>query len=570
MSGSNSGRRNVIISDNENLARSSEFDGQRFALLRKDNTLVDGDAVLTIDDDHVRFTNFGTAATTGQTATVQIDGDDAFVGNARHAEITADDTATRVTGEDARIANFGDIEGGVNGVDFANNGESSGRLLNYGTVSSDSRAVNIGGEGILIANAGEIVGTGDQRNGTIYSNATADNFHILNYRHATIDAGEGNQGAGIALQIGDEAGEEIEGSITNSGDIVGRGQGAANTGLAGDGIRIFAGAENTTFNGNIVNNGTISSEGSEGTVAGIRVSNGVNFDGNIVNGRHGEISGTNNGVYFGTGEHDAEIRNFGTISSDSRAVNIDGSGVDLRNFGDIEGTGDQRNGTVYADGTAEDYSIFNARRGDIDAGAGNDGSAVSLQTGDVDGDIVEASVVNAGDVIGRGDAETGNTVGDGVRIFSNQDGVTFEGDIYNSGRIVASEGSDAAVAISIEDGVTLDGKIVNRGQLEANEVAIDASGAGGSVAVVNSGRIEGEVLLSNGDDRFDGSRGRSSVEVDGGAGNDRLAGGRGKDDLNGGSGDDYVNGGRRNDVLTGGLGNDALNGGKGHDTASFL
>jgi hypothetical protein len=491
MSGSRNDRRNVTIPDQDNQARTSTRDSQNFTLQKGDSTTVDGAPVFTFEDDNVRLNNFGEASTTGQTATVQIDADKGRVNNFRNAEITAEDTTIRVEGEDARITNFGEISGGVNGVDFANGGQSSGSLNNSGTISSDSRAVNIGGDGVEINNFGSIEGTGDQRNGTIYSDGTADDITIRNFRHASIDAGEGNKGAGIALQVGDEAADEVDAHIFNAGTIAGRGQGAADTGLAGDGIRIFAGDENPTFDGDIRNFGTISSESTQGPVAGIRVANGVNFEGQILNAHGAEISGANNGVYFGTGEHETQVRNFGDITSDSRAVNIDGSGVDLYNAGDIEGTGNQRNGTVYADATADDYSITNARRGDIDAGEGNNGSAVSLQTGDIDGDVVNASVTNRGDIIGRGDAEEGNQVGDGVRVFSNQDGVTFKGNIENTGRISASEDSDAAVAISIEHGVTLDGKIVNRGVLEANEVAIDATEAGGAVTVVNSGKIDG-------------------------------------------------------------------------------
>lgn len=730
MSGSKNDRRYVTIADQDNQARISARDGQQFTLRKGDSTAVEDAPVVTAADDNVRVNNFGDASTTGPTATVQIDGDKGRVNNFRDAEITAEGTGVSVAGEDARINNFGTIAGDVNGVNFENGGESSGTLRNFGTISSDSRAVNIGGEGVTINNFGTIEGTGDQRNGTIYSDGTADDFTIRNFKGASIDAGEGNQGAGIALQLGDEADDTVNASVTNFGTIAGRGQGAADTGLAGDGIRIFAGSENPTFEGDIRNFGSITSESTQGPVAGIRVANGVNFDGNIVNGRHAEISGANNGVYFGTGDHDAEVRNFGTISSDSRAVNIDGTGVELNNFGlivgtgdqrngtvysdatadeysivnqrsgtidagegnqgagvalqtgdtpddvvsasitnrgdivgrgqaaadtglagdgirifagtenptfegdifnsgsitsesqvgptaglrvangvnfdgkivnarngeiagantglyfgtgehdaevlnygtissdsravnidgsgvdlvnagRIVGTGDQRNGTVYADGTAEDYSLYNARRGTIDAGEGNNGSAVSLQTGDVDGDIVSASVSNAGKITGRGDAEDGNQVGDGVRVFSNQEGVTFEGDITNTGRITASTDSDAAVAISIEDGVTLDGQIVNRGLLQANEVAIDATEAGGSVDVLNTGRIDGQVRLSANDDRFDGGHSRFDTDVDGGAGDDQIKTGSG------------------NDLLTGGLGNDVLNGGRGKDTASF-
>jgi len=158
-----------------------------------------------------------------------------------------------------------------------------------------------------------------------------------------------------------------------------------------DGVRIFAGAEGgTTFKGDLTNSGSITSESNVGPTSGVRVANGVGFDGTITNERGGTISGANNGLYFGTGQHDATVNNRGTISSDSRAVNIDGEGVSLNNSGTILGTGDQRNGTVYSDATADNFSIRNERKGTIDAGKGNDGAGIALQTGSEAGDVVNA------------------------------------------------------------------------------------------------------------------------------------------------------------------------------------
>ena len=444
----------------------------------------------------------------------------------------------------------GDIVGAQNGLYFGN-GAHDATVRNFGEIESGSRAVNIDGTGVTLVNDGRIQGTGDQRNGTVYSDGTADDYAIINNRRGDIDAGEGNQGAGIALQTGDTAGDVVNARLVNHGDIDGRGQAASNTGLAGDGVRIFTSVGQATFQGDFFNSGDITSESTQGTTAGFRIADGVGFVGEIINTRSGDIVGAQNGLYFGNGAHDATVRNFGEIESGSRAVNIDGTGVTLINDRDIEGTGDQRNGTVYADSTADDYAIINNRRGDIDAGQGNNGSAVSLQTGDVDGDTVTASVTNHGDIIGRGDAADGNTVGDGVRIFSGQSDVTFSGDITNTGLIAASSESAAAVGVSIEDGVTLDGRIINDGHIVATETAIDATEAGGNVNVQNRGRIDGDVNLSAGNDVFDGAQGNTFGAIDGGAGDDTLTGGR------------------ENNLLIGGLGSDELNGGDGIDTVAY-
>ena len=460
------GPRNVVIPDQDNQARTSQFDGQRFLLGKGDSTLVDGEPVLTIreQDDRVSFVNKGTAATTGETSTVSVEGDDARIINTRHGEIEAENTGISVSGKGAGIVNFGEISGDVNGVNFVNGGQSSGTIVNAGTISSDSRAVNIGGDGVRVNNFGHIVGTGDQRNGTIYSDGSADNFHIVNQHNGVIDAGEGNQGAGIALQTGDVDGDVVDANIVNRGDINGRGAADPASGLAGDGIRIFAGAEDVTFRGDIYNSGDITSESTAGPTSGLRVANSVNFDGTITNAHQGEISGANNGLYFGTGDHDAKVNNFGTISSGSRAVNIDGTGVDLNNYGRIVGTGDQRNGTIYSDATADDYSIMNQRRGLIDAGEGNQGAGIALQTGDVDGDVVDANIVNRGDINGRGSADPASGLaGDGVRIFSGVPGqdVTFKGDIYNSGDITSESTAGPTSGVRVANGVNFDGTITN-------------------------------------------------------------------------------------------------------------
>jgi len=118
------------------------------------------------------------------------------------------------------------------------------------------------------------------------------------------------------------------------------------------------------FTGNITNSGLIDSEGNSGTTAGIRFVNGVSFSGTLNNDAGGTISGV-------------LVNNAGIISSGSRALNIDGNGLTVNNSGSILGTGAQRNGTVYADGTANNFTLNNT--GIIDAVVA--GSGVSIQVG---------------------------------------------------------------------------------------------------------------------------------------------------------------------------------------------
>lgn len=722
------------------LAQETARDGQTLTNGFFQSTVVDNTPAFLLDNDFARFLNFGQVETNNAAAAVAVTGEDAQVFNFRSGSIEANSgpdalaTGIQVTGS-AAIRNFGEIAGDLNGVQFAGAG-SSGSLDNFrgGVISSDSRAVDIQGEGVSVRNFGDILGTGDQRNGTIYSDAGAEDVSISNFSGGTIDAGAGNNGAGISLQVGDEAGDRVENTIFNGfgATIQGRGQAAANTPGAGDGIRINNGAEGTVSETDIVNSGLISSESNQGTAGGIRVADGVAAEGRILNTSTGTIEGVRNGLYIGNAEHDLDVLNFGTIQSDSRAVNIDGSGVDLINGGDILGTGDQRNGTVYADDTARDFSIDNLANGTIDAGAGNEGagislslaedgngdveitnagtiagrgqasaaagtagdgirlegvrgeagfaaalfdgtiinagtvtseslvgttgafravngvnfqgalvneasgvfaggqngvyfgtgdhtggsfinrglvtsdsralnidgegldvrnegailgtgnqrngtvyadgtadnytftntglvdagegnngSAVSLQTGDVDDDVVSAAIFNEGIFQGRGDASEGNQVGDGLRLFSNQEDASFAGLVQNDGLIAGSEDSDAAAGIRIDGGLNVLGAIINEGQITGRVNAIDAA-EGGSVTFVNddAGVVNGNVLLSDQDD----------IVVDLGLINGVV---------DGGAGDDVVIAGQGDNVIVGGLGNDFIDGGDGFDTVDF-
>ena len=498
--------RKTQIPDGTTTTTSTNRRGELLRVAKGDSVEVDAAPAVVLDDDHTALRNEGRVSTTGATETVRVDADRTTVDNRKHGSIEAEDTAVEVSGRSALVVNDGSLSGDVNAVNFVNGGESSGTLLNRGSIESDSRAVNIGGERILVVNQGEIRGTGDQRNGTIYSDATADRYAIVNDRGASIDAGEGNQGAGIALQTGDADGDTVHATILNRGEIDGRGQAASNVGLAGDGIRIFSGTpagESETFRGTLVNSGRISSESNQGTTAGVRIADGVGFDGTIANRRGGVIEGANNGLYFGNAEHDTKVVNDGTIRSDSRAFNIDGTGVDLVNRGQILGTGDQRNGTIYSDATADDYSIVNERRGDVDAGKGNQGAGIALQTGDVDEDSVSATIVNRGEIDGRGQAAaTTGLAGDGVRIFSGTPGgenETFEGKLVNSGRISSESNQGTTAGVRIADGVGFDGTIANQrgGLIEGANNGLYFGNAAHDAQVLNEGTIRSDSRAVN-------------------------------------------------------------------------
>ena len=400
----------------------------------------------------------------------------------------------------------------------------------------------------LIVNENTIAPSGEAAITIPGSNAQLTVDSVNNYtvnNSGSIDAGEGNNGPGVSVSLGDEP---VNAAINNSGTIQGRttaGEPLAPTSpQAGDGIRLegvrsvnaegnvaFAPA---TFIGEVTNSGLITSgDNVSGSTAGFHAVNGVSFQGRLNN--TGTISGTQNGVYFGNevpgggADHTGGVfSNEGLVSSDSRAVNLDGNGLTFNNSGSALGTGDQRGGAVFLDGTSDDITINNS--GLIDAGEGNNGSGVAVQVGtanasggNVDDTEVSATINNDGLIQGRGTTEDPN----GIRLFVGDDleEATFTGEINNNGTVA----SETEAGISIEEGVIFDGQIVNNGTVSGgNGLAIDATGAGGQVNVENNATLDGGVILGDGDDIFV-QNSSEGVEVTGGLGDDSITGGADSD-----------------------------------------
>lgn len=518
---------------------------------------------------------------------VNITGDNARLNLSRSGSISAlDDGNTGVlsSGDSVFINNRGAIAGHFNGISSTGN---SLNLRNAGVISSNSRAVDISdGDNLSVSNRGTILGTGNQRNGTFYVDGTVDNLALTNAQRAVIDTGEGNLGDAVSVQVGtagDLSNDNI--NINNRGLLQGRGdgpevfaEGARVAANGSSGLRFFNGSEQPQANisGSIRNSGTITAEVNVGFLGGLVVEDGVAFSGEIDNVRGGVISGPRNGLYIGEAEHNLTINNRGRIESGSRVVNIDGSGVRFSNSGEVIGTGNQRNGTVYADSTAETFSIRNERRGIIDAGEGNEGAGISLQLGDEAGDVVESVIFNSGLVQGRGAGADGtNAAGDGVRLFTTiEAGVVFQGDINNQqgGRIIGSlDGVTIQENVTLqgdinngrrsqivggEDGIhiegTLNGAINNDGIIQGNLDSINAQAATAGVTINNAGLLEGNVSLSEFNDVFNSSRRGLTNGVIAGLG-----------------GDDVLSGDRADNLLDGGTDNDTLRGGAGRDTFIF-
>lgn len=157
--------------------------------------------------------------------------------------------------------------------------------------------------------------------------------------------------------------------------------------------------------------------------------------------------------------------------------------------------------------------------------------------------------------------------------------------VFNSGTILAG------VAGIVVD---LSGNVTNSGLIQAGAFGVTFGSSDsflsntGTIAaqtavfgsfdrdtLLNQGTIQGDILLNEGDDFYDGRTGTVTDVVDmgigddiayGGSGIETLAGGEGKDSLFGNGGDDSLVGGLGIDHLDGGEGADQMAGGAGDDT----
>lgn len=154
--------------------------------------------------------------------------------------------------------------------------------------------------------------------------------------------------------------------------------------------------------------------------------------------------------------------------------------------------------------------------------------------------LSQSLIVNHGTI--RADNATGDAIG--IRLRSTHL------EIINTGLIQADRAIDA-------DGYYFSYRSVLNNSGEIRGVVSMTSAVD---SVLNTGLIDSAVFLNAGDDHYDGSGGRQTGTVDGGAGQDHLIGGVHADTLAGGEG---------SDALVGGAGDDRLEGGEGDDFAVF-
>lgn len=173
----------------------------------------------------------------------------------------------------------------------------------------------------------------------------------------------------------------------------------------------------------------------------------------------------------------------------------------------------------------------------------------------------------------------------GPIVFAEVDGhVVNSGEIHGKGAVIWSYGNSDAESTPRDPNLIVE----NSGRIELlgpsnpdpfgsppfPDFAHAILASGGRDTVINTGTIIGEIALSKGGDRYDGTDGSLQGVLDGGGGwdvlltganDDTIFGRGGRDRIEAGAGDDLVKGGANNDTILGGDGADRLRGNRGDD-----
>jgi Ca2+-binding RTX toxin-like protein len=184
---------------------------------------------------------------------------------------------------------------------------------------------------------------------------------------------------------------------------------------------------------------------------------------------------------------------------------------------------------------------------------GTDGAAVSFNAGGQE-------LINHGLI--RSEATGGLNAG----VLVDASGTTNTR-IVNTGTISADDAAIYTRNGSVSPGVPTV-ILENSGRLEGRVFSYTNESGAVHDRITNSGLMIGNILLGDGNDRYDGRLGSVKGTVSGGNGNDTVLGGKASETLRGDAGNDTLNGGGGNDALGGGDGTDKLNGAAGNDTLS--
>lgn len=272
------------------------------------------------------------------------------------------------------------------------------------------------------------------------------------------------------------------------------------------------------------------------------------------------------------------ITNYGTIKSifhTNQVENIALWGHNLEgliNYGTVEVVADWNGDEgVNAAANSGNYFDFSTNYGLIEAQSAH-GTSVG---------IYSAAFTNAGQIIVESD--NGDCIGASVSSIDNSGTIQATGatgaigawvalaTISNTGDIVAHttvSGESMGIAyvgngdLTFTNAGTIEADIAISmgGGLQGPDLALNLDNTGTLIGridclnisdnIVNSGTIQGNVMLGGGDDVYNGTGGKLVGTVFGGDGNDTLTGGNGDDRFDGGTGNDTISGGAGNDTAS--------------------
>lgn len=262
------------------------------------------------------------------------------------------------------------------------------------------------------------------------------------------------------------------------------------------------------------------------------------------------LQGTNSsvtgaGIRFALGASDDLLigKSGFVMSTDVVAVTATGSGQVLRIFGTVAGN---TLALQIGDNASVD-AFFNVLIGSQGSLIGGSGAAFELHAS-------SSTIENRGEIYGAS----------GIDIQATSAVPSLGTTVTNSGLI---DVFGTGFKIRGDEDLTL----TNSGTIRSGSGhAFDGGGNLGDMTILNSGLMDGNVLLAGGKDAYIASgNGRATGTVFGQAGNDTLTGGKFADDFEGAQGNDVLRGNGGNDILNGGNGKNKLFGGAGKDAFTF-
>ncbi|HEY2069815.1 MAG TPA: calcium-binding protein [Rhizomicrobium sp.] len=197
---------------------------------------------------------------------------------------------------------------------------------------------------------------------------------------------------------------------------------------------------------------------------------------------------------------------------------------------------------VYALGTQDQVTVT----GEVFGGVRLEGTFASLSvgaTGVISGEVdlggASDGLTNDGDIL----------LGDDVMQFGASADVYNTGTISSNGLAMIYDGS-GQVSIHNTGTITGDFDVVTPGDstsavfiLNSGHWAGDLDLTAGDDTVINTGTIDGDIKLGDGNNTYNGANGMLLGEISAGAGNDTITGGAENDTITGGAGTDVLDGG---------------------------